>query len=40
VWLWDVISVSAGMRGMQALLSPEDYIRATGATVVAIARDK
>ncbi len=40
IWLWDVVSVSAGMRGMQALLAPEDYVRATGATVAAIAREK
>jgi len=30
------ISVSAGMRGMQLLLRPEDLIRAAGATVAAI----
>jgi Cys-tRNA(Pro)/Cys-tRNA(Cys) deacylase len=33
----DVISVSAGVRGMQILLNPQDYIRAVGATVVPIA---
>jgi Cys-tRNA(Pro)/Cys-tRNA(Cys) deacylase len=38
--VWDVISVSAGMRGAQLLLSPADYIKATGATVAAIAKDK
>jgi Cys-tRNA(Pro)/Cys-tRNA(Cys) deacylase len=27
----DVISVSAGMRGMQILLNPVDYVRAVGA---------
>jgi hypothetical protein len=32
----DVISVSAGMRGLQILLAPEDYIRAAKARVVAI----
>ena len=31
--LWDVISVSAGQRGLQLVLSPADYLRATGATV-------
>jgi Cys-tRNA(Pro)/Cys-tRNA(Cys) deacylase len=36
--LFDVISVSAGQRGMQILLSPADYIRAVNATVAAIAR--
>lgn len=30
--LFDVISVSAGMRGLQILLNPEDYIRAANAT--------
>lgn len=29
--LFDVISVSAGMRGMQILLTPADYIKATKA---------
>jgi Cys-tRNA(Pro)/Cys-tRNA(Cys) deacylase len=28
--LFDVISVSAGMRGMQILLAPGDYVRAVG----------
>jgi Cys-tRNA(Pro)/Cys-tRNA(Cys) deacylase len=36
----DVISVSAGMRGMQILLTPEDYIRAVNAKVAAIAKTK
>jgi Cys-tRNA(Pro)/Cys-tRNA(Cys) deacylase len=39
-WLFDVISVSAGTRGTQILLAPDDYIRATGAKVAAIAREK
>jgi Cys-tRNA(Pro)/Cys-tRNA(Cys) deacylase len=34
----DVISISAGMRGLQILLAPEDYIRAVKARVVAIAK--
>jgi Cys-tRNA(Pro)/Cys-tRNA(Cys) deacylase len=38
VELWDVISISAGQRGMQILLSPADYLRATGATVAEIAK--
>jgi Cys-tRNA(Pro)/Cys-tRNA(Cys) deacylase len=37
--LYDVISVSAGQRGMQLLLSPADYLRATGATVAALTKD-
>lgn len=32
------ISVSAGARGTQMLLAPEDYRRATGATVAEIGR--
>ena len=36
--LHDVISVSAGIRGVQILLAPADYIRATGATIGSIAR--
>ena len=31
--LFNVISVSAGQRGLQIVLSPADYLRATGATV-------
>jgi len=31
-----VIAVSAGMRGLQTLLAPADYVRATGATLGAI----
>jgi Cys-tRNA(Pro)/Cys-tRNA(Cys) deacylase len=34
----DLISVSAGKRGLQILLAPEDYIRAVEARVVAIAK--
>jgi Cys-tRNA(Pro)/Cys-tRNA(Cys) deacylase len=34
--LFDVISVSAGMRGAQLILAPADYLRATGATLGAI----
>jgi Cys-tRNA(Pro)/Cys-tRNA(Cys) deacylase len=32
------IAVSAGMRGMQLIVAPEDYLRATDATVGPIAR--
>lgn len=43
--LFDVISVSAGQRGLQLLLSPADYLRASAADVAdltkaAIARPK
>ncbi len=36
--LFDVISVSAGMRGLQILLAPADYLRVTNATVGPISR--
>lgn len=35
--LFEVVSVSAGMRGLQVLLSPVDYLKATSAAVGAIA---
>ena len=38
--LFDLISISAGARGLQVLIAPADYIRATGAAVAAIAREK
>jgi Cys-tRNA(Pro)/Cys-tRNA(Cys) deacylase len=38
--LFDVISISAGVRGLQILLAPDDYIRVTEARVAPIARDK
>ena len=38
--LWDVISISAGVRGTQILLTPADYLCIAKATVGAIARDK
>jgi Cys-tRNA(Pro)/Cys-tRNA(Cys) deacylase len=31
--LFDVISVSAGLRGLQLILSPADYLRASDATL-------
>jgi Cys-tRNA(Pro)/Cys-tRNA(Cys) deacylase len=36
--LFDVISVSAGIRGTQILLAPEDYLRATKANVGPLTR--
>jgi Cys-tRNA(Pro)/Cys-tRNA(Cys) deacylase len=36
--LFDIISVSAGMRGMQILLSPRDYVHAAEAQLVDIVR--
>lgn len=38
--LWDVISISAGVRGTQILLAPAHYLRATNAVIGAIARPK
>ncbi len=38
--LYDVISVSAGERGLQILLAPADYLRATSAVCGEIARPK
>jgi Cys-tRNA(Pro)/Cys-tRNA(Cys) deacylase len=40
VELFDVISVSAGVRGMQILIAPADYLKVTGGTVAALAQDK
>ena len=38
--LFDVISVSAGVRGAQLIVAPGDYLRAVQATVGAIAKEK
>ncbi len=38
--LFDVISVSAGVRGTQVLLAPGDYLRAVSGKVAAIGREK
>jgi Cys-tRNA(Pro)/Cys-tRNA(Cys) deacylase len=38
--LWDIISVSAGMRGLQILLGPDDYLRVVKATVAPIGEHK
>lgn len=35
--LFDVVSISAGMRGLQVLLSPAKYLQATSATLGGIA---
>jgi Cys-tRNA(Pro)/Cys-tRNA(Cys) deacylase len=40
VELFDTISVSAGVRGTQVLLSPADYLAAVEGVVGAIARSK
>ena len=38
--LWDVVSISAGVRGTQVLLAPADYLRITNATIGEIAMEK
>lgn len=38
--LFELISVSAGVRGTQMLLAPEDYLRAVKGTYAAIAKEK
>lgn len=38
--LLDVISISAGMRGLQVLIAPDDYFGVVEARVVPIAKDK
>jgi Cys-tRNA(Pro)/Cys-tRNA(Cys) deacylase len=38
--LFDVISISAGLRGLQVLLAPDDYLRVTNAKLAPIAKDK
>jgi Cys-tRNA(Pro)/Cys-tRNA(Cys) deacylase len=38
--LLDEICISAGMRGLQIVLAPADYIRAVNARIAAIAKEK
>jgi Cys-tRNA(Pro)/Cys-tRNA(Cys) deacylase len=38
--LFDIISISAGVRGLQILMAPGDYLRATKGTIAAIAQPK
>jgi Cys-tRNA(Pro)/Cys-tRNA(Cys) deacylase len=38
IQLFDTISVSAGQRGLQLLLAPADYLRATEATLADISK--
>ncbi len=38
--LFDIISISAGMRGAQLILTPADYLRATNAKTGPIAKEK
>jgi Cys-tRNA(Pro)/Cys-tRNA(Cys) deacylase len=37
---FDVVSISAGIRGAQILLAPADYLRVVKATLGQISRDK
>jgi Cys-tRNA(Pro)/Cys-tRNA(Cys) deacylase len=38
--LHDIISVSAGQRGLQLLLTPADYLRAANATLADLTKDQ
>jgi Cys-tRNA(Pro)/Cys-tRNA(Cys) deacylase len=38
--LFDLISVSAGQRGTQILLAPQDYLRAARAVVADLTKDQ
>lgn len=40
VELFDVVSISAGVRGLQILLSPPDYLRASKASVAGLSQPK
>lgn len=40
IGVFDVISISAGMRGLQILLDPADYLRAVKGVVGAISQEK
>jgi len=40
VELFDVVSISAGMRGLQILIAPGDYLRATKGTIAALGQPK
>jgi Cys-tRNA(Pro)/Cys-tRNA(Cys) deacylase len=38
--LFDVISTSAGLRGLQVLIAPDDFVGVTNARLASIAKDK
>ena len=38
--LFDVVSISAGVRGLQILIAPADYLRATNGTISALGQPK
>ena len=38
--LFDVVSISTGVRGLQILIAPADYLRATKGTIAALGQPK
>src|SRR6202158_3785756 len=38
--LFDVVSISAGLRGLQILIAPADYLRATRGTIAVLGQPK
>jgi Cys-tRNA(Pro)/Cys-tRNA(Cys) deacylase len=38
IYLFDIISISAGVRGTQIIIAPDDYLKATKATVGQISK--
>jgi Cys-tRNA(Pro)/Cys-tRNA(Cys) deacylase len=40
IQLFDLISISAGVRGLQILLAPDDYLKATRATLASLSPPK
>jgi Cys-tRNA(Pro)/Cys-tRNA(Cys) deacylase len=38
--LFDVVSISAGVRGLQILIAPGDYLRASKGTIAALGQPK
>jgi Cys-tRNA(Pro)/Cys-tRNA(Cys) deacylase len=36
--LFDVVSISGGVGGLQILVAPEDYLRATNARIAALSQ--
>jgi Cys-tRNA(Pro)/Cys-tRNA(Cys) deacylase len=38
--LFDVVSISAGVRGLQILIAPTDYLRATKGTIATLGQPK
>ncbi len=38
--LFDAVSISAGVRGLQILIAPGDYLRATKGTIAALGQPK